>query len=181
MCKCHHYYKNLHKICKPAAVSRWEYYGVRPESWRGIYEIPYKSTKSTRLQSLHFRIINRFIPTRKYLCTRGVVGSPLCLKRFEIDDFEHFFVVCVDVKMVWENMITQIRSKFSLPSNFYSFQTLILGSPAAPTIVNLILLLTKQYIVNCKLGTDDRLQTPHIACLIEVISREAEAEKIMAK
>ena len=71
MCKCHHHYKNLHKICKPAAVSRWEYYGVRPESWRGIYEIPYKSTKSTRLQSLHFRIINRFIPTRKYLCTRG--------------------------------------------------------------------------------------------------------------
>ena len=51
----------------------------------------------------------------------------------------------------------------------------------APPLVNLILLLTKQYIVTCKLGNDDRLRTPKIACVTEIINREAQVEKIVAK
>ena len=90
-CKCQQFYRSLNKIREPTAVSRWESYGVQPQSWQEVHEIPYKCTKSTRLHSLHFRIINRYIPTRKYLCTRGVTGSPLCLKCFKIDDLEHFF------------------------------------------------------------------------------------------
>ena len=180
-CKCHHFYKSLSKVCKPAAVSRWEYYGVRPESWREVYEIPYKCTRSTRLQSLHFRITNRYIPTRRYLCTRGVIGSPRCLKCFEIDDFEHFFFGCSDVKTIWDKIISQLKSKYSLPNSFNTYQSVILGNPAAPPIVNLILLLTKQYIVNSKLSTDDRLRIPQIACLKGIIWRQAQAEKIAAK
>ena len=72
-CKCQQFYRSLNKIREPTAVSRWESYGVQPQSWREVHEMPYKCTKSTRLQSLHFRIINRCIPTRKYLYTR--VGS----------------------------------------------------------------------------------------------------------
>ena len=76
----------------PAAVARWAHYSVRPKKWKNIYEIPFKCTTSTKLQSLHYRVINRFIPTRRYLCVRGVVGSPLRLKCFETDDLQHFFL-----------------------------------------------------------------------------------------
>ena len=180
-CKCRDFYRSLNKNCVPAAIGRWEHYGVRPCSWREIYEIPYKCTKSTRLQSLQFRITNRYIPTRKYLCTRGVVGSPLCRKCFEVDDFQHFFFDCDDVKPLWNEIISQLSNKFSLPTNFNTYQSIILGYPAAPPIVNLILLLTKQYIVSSKLCNEDEIREPQISCLMEIISRHACAEKIMAR
>ena len=84
-CKCRHFMSCLTEIREPTSVRRWDFFNIRPQSWREIYELPYKCTRATRLQALHFRIVNRYIPTRKYLCTRGVVGSPLCLKCFGVD------------------------------------------------------------------------------------------------
>ena len=180
-CKCRHFYNNLIESNEPTAVTRWAYYGVRPQCWREIYEVPYKCTISTRLQSLHFRIINRYIPTRKYLCTRGVIGIPLCRKCFEVDDFKHFLYECADVKPFWKQILNQLVDKFKLPSDFNVYESVLLGYPTAPPIVNLILLLTKQYIVTIKLNTNDTTHEPQISCLTELISRYAQAELIIAK
>ena len=180
-CKCKHFYSCLVETREPAAVQRWRQLEIRPQCWRDIYELPYKCTRSTRLQALHFRIVNRYIPTRKYLCTRGVVGSPLCLKCFEVDDLEHFFVECIDVKDLWKDILSKLKEVFKLSSNFGAYQSLILGSPEDPPIVNLIVLITKQYIVNCKLSPNDTTQEPSVLRLLGVITGYAQAEKIIAK
>ena len=92
-----------------------------------------------------------------------------------------FFFECDDVKLIWNEIIPKLESKFSLPRNFNTYQSLILGCSAAPPIVNLILLLIKQYIVNSKLSTDDIFRTPRISCVMEMLSRQSKAEKITAK
>ena len=53
-----HFYNKLIEKVVPTAVAKWESYGIQPRSWKTIFEIPYKCTKSTRLQSLHYRIVN---------------------------------------------------------------------------------------------------------------------------
>ena len=164
-----HFMSCMTEIREPTSVRRWDFFNIRPQSWREIYELPYKCTRATRLQALHFRIVNRYIPTRKYLCTRGVVGSPLCLKCFDVDDLEHFFVGCADVKELWNRLISKLKQIFRLPNNFGNYQTLVLGCPAAPPVVNLIVLLTKQYIVNCKLSYNDTVRVPNFAGLLSVV------------
>ena len=84
----------------PTAQRRWEDEGFNVQCWKRIYEIPYKCTSSTKLQSLQYRILHRYIPTRKLLCSRNVVGSKLCNRCFEVDNLQHFFFLCEDVKEV---------------------------------------------------------------------------------
>ena len=38
-------------------------------------------------------------------------------------------------------------------------------------------LITKQYIVNCKLSNNDKVQEPSVLCLLNVIAGYAQAEK----
>ena len=78
-------------------------------------------------------------------------------------------------------MISQLKRKFSLPGDFNTYQSVILGVPAAPPIVNLILLLTKQYIVSTKLCYDDTGSVPRMSHLLNVITKHAEAENIISK
>ena len=180
-CKCSHFYACLTEYRKPTAASRWEHFQIKPECWQTIYELPYKCTSSTRLQSLHFRIVNRYIPTRKYLCTRGIVGSPLCLKCFEVDDLEHFFFECADVKEVWNIVIAELINKFNLGSSFGTFQSVIFGDPAVPPLVNMILLIAKQYIISCKLSSNDTPSEPNAQCLSGIVTKYAQAERLRAQ
>ena len=113
-----------------------------------------KCSISTKLQSLHYRIINRYIPTRKFLAVRGIVGSPLCVRCLEPDDLKHFFFECESVKPLWNTILPQLKAKYNLRNDFLHYETVLLGYPQAPPIVNLILLLVKQYIVNRKLNKD---------------------------
>ena len=88
--KCRDFYAELIDKRAPTAQTKWVEEGYTGIAWTSVYEIPYKCCASTKLQSLQFRVLNRYIPTRKFLCTRNVVGSPLCLTCFEIDTLQHF-------------------------------------------------------------------------------------------
>lgn len=109
----------------------------------------------TKLQSLHFRIIHRYIPTRKFLSTRGITGSQLCPHCFQVDDLDHFFFNCDLVKPLWYRVLLLLKSKSNLANDFVSSKAVLIGNLKAPPIVNLILLLTKQYIIKEKMGYKD--------------------------
>ena len=124
-------------------------------------------------------MLNRYIPTRKFLCTRGVVGSPLCLTCFEIDNLQHFLYECVEVKPIWEHILVQIKSKLSLRDDFVSVSTVLFGYPSAPSVVNLIILIVKQYLATNKLN---QYQTKHVykEVAIETIVNHWRIERIIA-
>lgn len=176
-----HFYNNVTSNHIPAAVTKWESYDIQPSSWSGIFEIPYKCTTSTRLQSLHYRIVHRFIPTRKYLSTRGIPVSPLCHVCDEIDDLKHFFFDCVEIKPIWDKILPQLKTIFGLADSFTSYKSVVLGCLTGPPVVNLIMLLIKQQIVSRRCGTTDSVGAPHINNVKATISRHEKAERLIAQ
>ena len=176
----HHIYTHLLVKRTPTAQRKWEEEGYNMQDWEQVYEIPYKCSTSTKLQSLHYRILHRYIPTRKFLCTRNVVGSKLCRNCFEVDNLQHFFYECIDVRGIWDNVLSRIMNAFHLPNSFVSVNTVIFGSSSSPAIVNLIILLCKQYVISCKLN-EECTNRPNIKGAIKMIVNEHFAEKINAK
>lgn len=181
--RCQHFYGRLVESVDhvPSAIVKWGSYGIQPCSWQKIFQIPYNCTISTRLQSLHYRIVHRYIPTRKYLCTRGVIGTALCRKCFAVDDLKHFFYECPDIKPIWERIIPQLTDIYHLPPEFASYEAVLLGFPAAPPVVNLIILLIKQHVVSCKLSIDENVSEPQLTSIFRIITRFAKAEFLVAK
>ena len=66
--------KVLYKVLLPKATEsrclmKWAEKAFRftAEQWSHIYLLPYNCCTSTKLQTLQYRIINRYIPTRKFL------------------------------------------------------------------------------------------------------------------
>ena len=175
-----HFCQLLTEVKIPAAIARWAHYGIRPRSWQNVFEIPYMCTTSTRLQSLHYRIINRFIPTRRYLSIRGVVGSQLCRRCFQVDDLKHFFFDCEDVKQIWTATFNWLREVLDVSPACNEYQSVILGLPESPPIVNLIILVIKQHIVSCKLSTVAATREPQITCIEAELEKFARSELIIA-
>ena len=46
--------------------------------WGEIYKQAFQITASTKLQSLQYRIMQRFFPTKRFLCIRKVVDNRFC-------------------------------------------------------------------------------------------------------
>ena len=113
MLRSRHVYKCYIEYQKPTAEQRWEREGYHV-NWSKVYEGPYKCTKSTRLQSLHYRIVHRFIPTAKFLHVRRVKESPMCPKCEVEEDLTHFIFECQDVKPLWNAILTRLKQTFRL-------------------------------------------------------------------
>ena len=143
------YYWHYISDCTPTAERRWQEQGIDfGDNWGNIYSIPFSVTSSTRLQSLQYRILHRFFPTRRYLCIRKVVQDPFCNDCGEIDAIQHFLIHCHEVRRFWDNLVGLINDK--LPERHrlnLTDNTVIFGSLTAKKIVNFLILLAKQYIV----------------------------------
>ena len=130
----------------PTAQRRWEAEGVNFD-WGQIYALPFKTSQSTKLQSLQYRITHRYFPTRKYLCIRQITDDPFCDNCGEVETIEHYFFLCSEITSFWRDIICRIR-QFITDIGHISFPcyNIIFGSPLYPRPVNLILFLAKQYI-----------------------------------
>ena len=180
-CKSRVFYWKLIQPKIPIAQRKWAADGITPGSWKRVYEIPYSCTMSTQLQTLHYRIINRYIPTKKFLVTRGITGSPLCNHCDQIDDLKHHFYECPNIKRIWEKLLTKIKRAFRLKNEFVSCETVMLGSPSAPSVVNLIILIIKQRILSCKISSEGNFDLLHFECLTNIIKNQEKAEYLIAE
>ena len=100
------FYLDLLSKRDPRAQTRWEDAGY-DINWTQVYKLPYKCTAATKLHALQYRILHRYIPTHRFLYTRGVTDSDVCRKCSCSDTLEHFFG-CSEVKLLWRyaNKIT---------------------------------------------------------------------------
>ena len=174
----HVYQKQIMKKA-PTAEQKWEAEGFNITCWKKIYELPYKVCASTKLQSLQFRVLHRYIPTRKFLYNKNVIGSSLCRRCFQPDTLQHFFFGCEDVRRLWDEILHKLKEIYSLPHDFLRVDTILFGFPSAPAVVNLIILLCKQYILYCK-GNETSTVPNHEQCLRSIFMYYS-AEKQIAK
>lgn len=88
-------YKAMLSERVPTAQTRWARDGLDFGSdWCQVYSLPFKVTESTKLQSLQFRILHRYFPTRRFLCIRKVIDDPFCENCGEIETITHLFMRC---------------------------------------------------------------------------------------
>ena len=163
----------------PSAQRRWVAAGFDIDSWGTMYKIPYACTTSTRLQSLQYRILHRYIPTRRYLHIRGLVTSSACEICSNTDDLVHFFLHCTDVKPIWEAIFHFLSAKFAGYTQGYDCTSVIFGVKDGPSAVNVLFLLVKQYIVSCKIGY--KKSKPCISALNNIINAYIKTEKSNAQ
>ena len=133
----------------PCCQSKWESEPIILKGeWKDIYLLPFKITSSTKLQSLQYRILHRYFPTRKFLCTRGVTDDPFCNECGEVETIQHFFVTCNDNEMFWNKISAEINQRVEPRHHFHAnASNIIFGALKNRKIVNLIVLIAKQYIV----------------------------------
>ena len=132
----------------PTAQRRWEAEGISFDKWKHVYERPYKITSSTKLQSLQYKIIHRFFPTRKFLCVRMVVDDPFCDECTDIETIEHYFYNCEQVKTFWKEVENALNQKMSNVEKLtIDCKDVLFGNKGFLDIVNFIILVAKQFIV----------------------------------
>ena len=148
----------LPKATKPRSQTKWaeENFRFSTDKWSQIQMLPYKSCSSTKLQTLQYRIINRFIPTRKFLYTRKIIDSPLCDACAQQDSINHFLVDCAGVQRLWHSIARMLRR---VSSNRFRVcaEHIIFGCVDAPRLVNYVILLGKEFIIAKKLRGDGEL------------------------
>ena len=147
-----HFYEVELNSVTPKAVQRWENLGYHGVNWEEAFKIPYLCTKSTKLQSLQYRILHRYIPTRRYLYIRNVMNSPQCAYCRNEDTLEHFFFMCSNVKQIWEQIFRNLSITVQDPIRLVLF-----GLVNERNAINLIILLVKQYVVTSKLSYEQRV------------------------
>ena len=132
----------------PTAQVRWIQEGIDfGDRWACIHRLPFRITTSTRLQSLQYRITHRFFPTRRYLHTRRVVDDPFCDECGLVDSWFHYFFECGEVQEFWSTLFAKINDKLPRRKRVTLTRVNVLfGMPEKLPVVNLIILIAKQFI-----------------------------------
>lgn len=164
------------KVRKPHSQLKWEQENVRFDEWNKVYLLPFKMTTSTKLQSLQYRIVHRYFPTRRFLCIRGVVDDPFCNECGELDIIQHYFAECY-VRIFWGALFERVNGKVNQRNRFHAAtKNIIFGAPGKSLVVNFIILIAKQFIVNRRFK-DERICW---ADFVDVLRRHFSMEKIVA-
>ena len=142
------------KLEEPSAQNKWQDVIDNDKDWENIFILPYTTTRETQLQALHYRIIHRFLPCKKWLADITVSQSDKCDKCGNIDTIEHFLYFCKPVNTIWSNIekwwnnvseckviLTKKHVIFGIYYDLKYFKA-----------INYVILLAKMYIYKQKLN-----------------------------
>lgn len=132
------------------AQQRWIREGIDfGGDWDKVFALSFSLTISTKLQSLQYRILNRYLPTRRYLCIRKVVEDPFCNLCGEVETIEHSLFSCTEIKSFWLELTTAMNLRLTQSASRLSFShiEILFGIINGPSIVNFLILLAKQFII----------------------------------
>ena len=88
----------------PKAEEKWKKYLDKDDlHWEHIYELPYKITHETAVQSLQYKILHRFYPCNYTLSIWYENQAPECSSCNEVDFLEHFFFHCPEILDYWQS------------------------------------------------------------------------------
>lgn len=127
----------------------------------------YRSTRETKLQSLHFRIANRIVPCKKFLKQIRIVESDLCEFCSQQDTLIHFFYHCPLVKVLWASICGWFDRVEDLQMQELSAKQFLLGLPPhAPNSrkINAILMSVKFYVYRQRLFHLSQFDLLHWLC-----------------
>lgn len=152
---------------RPTAYQRWSNPSSHPaqfgnfEEWKEANTSVYRATRETKMQSLHFKVMNRIISCNTYLKQIRIKHSDECDLCGQVDSLFHFFFECPEVQTVWavicawfdrvENLALQ-----DLPPKQFVFG--VTRDTAKETTINYILMNVKFFVFRQKLFHRGRME-----------------------
>ena len=143
------------KIITPVSQNKWvEYYPfLEHVDWKKIYVLCFKIVKDMYIQTMQFKILHRVYNCNYNLFTWGISQTQSCESCQGVDNLEHYFYYCQDVKSFWENVSEWLAVTMNINKTFTVLEVL-LGlinlNPKFFYMVNLVVLLGKQFTSRCK-------------------------------
>lgn len=145
------------KITYPKSETKWmSELELTKKEWRKIYSLPFKCTKDSKLLWLQYQLLHRILPINYYLHRVGIVNSSLCYFCQQTPEtIEHIFVDCYLVKEIWIELEKWMTDIFGLQTSFDKYSILFgkYDNRDIHRLENLIILFTKQYILQSKMKT----------------------------
>ena len=113
--------------------------------------MPFKITKSTKLQYFQFKIYHGYFPANRYLNKVNKLDTNFGQYRDVDDDIEHYFISCQRTKSLWQNFSCFTEPVFG-KQNLTIAQILfgILRSDKKSLSLNWLVLIMKYCIYKCK-------------------------------
>ena len=146
---------------KPTATYKWNRVFENIE-WNKVYNRIYITTKDVQLRWFQYRVINRIIPTERYLYITKIKEDPICsFCHEEEQNICHLFFECDIVFNFWMKLERLFKEKCIHCNNIsLDKELVILGYKKnfiSDTVFDFILLLAKFYIYKMKL--DEKFPT----------------------
>ena len=89
------------------------------ENWDIIYQLPFKSILSTKLQSFQYKLSLRILYTNSMLLKYGLSETELCSFCFETkESLIHLLYECRFVRSLWLQLTDNMRSKCGIIIQF---------------------------------------------------------------
>jgi hypothetical protein len=140
----------------PAGVRKWKSNYLNEKfNWEDIYQLNRKTTIDAKLQWFQIKILHRILPTNRYLYIRKIINSPVCdFCKSEEETLLHLFWECKYTKKFWEDFQLLIKEKCTHCINLNLSEILVIfgmkENVKTDRVFDLLLLLGKNYIYNCK-------------------------------
>ena len=165
------------EIKKPHEA-KWREKGVdiTDEEWKQYNLVPFKSTKSTKLQALQYKITHRILGTKTYQKQCNIIVDDVCtFCATGSETLTHLFVDCPVVKTFWDDICIWMENGINLKDILDS--VLILFGDLNSALISHIVLVAKQYIFLC----ERREQRPSLQGYKAMLLAEYKTEEQIAK
>ena len=123
-------------------------------NWQNIFLRPFEVCRSTKLQTLQYRILHRIVPCNRWQHTIKIKDSPDCTVCKETDTINHFFFQCTDVQQLWQRLTKWWKDITNCPEFSLSEPEIMFGVEGKTkrhNALNFIIILLKKYINDTKL------------------------------
>ena len=85
----------------------------------------FKIVKDTYIQTMQFKILHRVYNCNYNLFTWGISQTQSCESCQGVDNLEHYFYYCQDVKSFWENVSEWLAVNMNINKTFTVLEVLL--------------------------------------------------------
>jgi hypothetical protein len=166
----------------PTAIGKWNGKYDYNFFWDKIFKLPFNTTIDVQLRWFQLRVLNRILPTEKYLHTCKIVDSPLCKFCLREDQtIEHLFWKCPVVKTFWDSLLVVLKDKCVHADNLRLNEILIIFGMCNQTVTDRgldnIILWAKFYLYKSKM----QRVIPNIQGFLPILKSKINIEKYISR
>ena len=146
--------------------------------WSDAFSLPFVIFKDTKIRWFQYRILHRILTTNRFLKIIKIADSDLCSYCNKYPEtLKHLFYDCKKVNIFWNEVLSEILHKCVADDlDMPSYKDVIFGRfDEKSTLLNIILLLGKQFIYNSKNCT-----VLHLENFVNFLIQYYNCEKVIA-